>query len=189
MCSLDALGIKGEKIETTDFRQRCNDQNVLTKDGFYEPPLPWKSDRLPLPDNKELALGRLQSSTGRLEKIGKLEEYHQTMKKQLNAGIIQPVTKYPMRDVGHYIPHQLAIKKLGESTKFRILYDCSARSSKDASSLNDCLEVGPPLQLLLFDILLRNRMRLLCISDYIKNISTNQIERRREGCTTTSLVW
>ena len=95
MCSLEALCIKDEKSEATDFRQRYNDQIVLTKDGFYEAPLSWKSDRLPLPDNKELALGRLQSSTKSLEKIGKLEEYQQIMKEQLNAGIIEPVPKFP----------------------------------------------------------------------------------------------
>ena len=74
VCSLDALGIKDVKSEATDFCQRYNDQIVLTKGGFYEAPLLWKSDRLPLPDNKELAFGRLRSSTKRLAKIGKLEE-------------------------------------------------------------------------------------------------------------------
>ena len=35
---------------------------MLIKDDFFEAPLPRKSDRLPLPDNEELALGRLRSS-------------------------------------------------------------------------------------------------------------------------------
>ena len=41
----------------------------------------------------------------------------------------------------------------------RIVYDCSSRANTQTPSLNDCLETGPPLQRLLFDILLRNRMR------------------------------
>ena len=68
---------------------------MLTKDDFYEAPLPWKFDRPPLPDNKELVFGRLQSSTKRLEKIGKLEEYYQIMKEQLNGGIIEPYLTVP----------------------------------------------------------------------------------------------
>ena len=76
---------------------------MLTKDGFYEALLPWKSDRLPPPENKELALGRLRSSTKRLEKIVKLEEYHQIMKEQLNAGIIEPELKSPTGEFVHYI--------------------------------------------------------------------------------------
>ena len=179
MCSLDALDIKDEKSEATDFRQRYNDQIVLTIDGFYEAPLPWKSDRLPLPDNKELTLRRLQSSTKRLEKIGKLEEYHQIMKEQLNTGIIEPVPKSPMGEVVHYIPYQPVIKESADSTRLRIVYDCSARASKDVPSLNDCLEVGPPLQPLLFDILLRNKMRPLCIIGDIKQAFL-QIRLREE---------
>ena len=182
------LASKIKKSESTDSRQRYNNQIVLAKDGFYEAPLPWKSDRLPLSDNKELALRRLQSSTKRLEKIGKLEEYHQIMKEQLNAEIIEPVPKYPMGEVVHYISHQPVIKESAESTQLWIVYDCSAQASKDAPK--DCLKVGPPPQPLLFDILLRSRMRPLCIiGDIKKNILTNQVKRRRQGCTTTSLVW
>ena len=135
---------------------------MLTKDGFYEAPLPRKSDRLPLPDNKELALGRLPSSTKRLEKIGKLQK-HQIMKEQLNAGIIEPAPKSPTGEVVHYIPHQPVIEESAGSTKFQIVYDCSARASKDAPLLKGCLEIGPPLQPLLFEILLRNKKRPLCI--------------------------
>ena len=138
-------------------------------DGFYEAPLPWKSDRLPLPDNKELALERLRSSTKRLEKIGKLQK-HQIMKEQLNAGIIEPAPESSTGEVVHYIPHQPVIEELAESTKFRIVYDCSAQASKDASLLKDCLKIGPPLQQLLFDILLRNRKRPLCIIGDIKKV-------------------
>ena len=67
---------------------------------------------------------RLRSSTKRLEKIDKLEEYHQIMKEQLNAGVIEPEPKSPVGKVLHYIPHQLVIKESAESTKLRIVYDC-----------------------------------------------------------------
>ncbi|XP_070550021.1 uncharacterized protein [Ptychodera flava] len=46
----------------------------------------------------------------------------------------------------------------------RIVYDCSARANVRSPSLNDCLETGPPLQPLLFDIITRNRMRKFCIT-------------------------
>ena len=45
----------------------------------------------------------------------------------------------------------------------RIVYDCSARQNTESPSLNDCLEIGPPLQSLIFDILLRNRTNKYCI--------------------------
>ena len=46
----------------------------------------------------------------------------------------------------------------------RIVYDCSTRANPQSPFLNDCLETGPPLQPLLFDILLRNRMRKFCVT-------------------------
>ena len=88
----------------------------------------------------------------------------------------------------HYTPHQSVIKESAESTKFRIVYDSSARASKDAPLLNDCLEVGQPLQLLLFDILLRNRIRPLCIIGDIKKAFL-QIRLREEDRDAQQLLW
>ena len=50
----------------------------------------------------------------------------------------------------------------------RIVYDCSAKANSQEPSLNDCLEVGPPLQPMIFDILIRNRLKLLCITGDIQ---------------------
>ena len=66
------------------------------------------------------------------------------------------------------MPHQAVIREQAESTKMRIVYDCSAKSNAHVPSLNDCLEKGPPLQPLLFDILLRNRMAAYCITGDIR---------------------
>ena len=65
----------------------------------------------------------------------------------------------PTLKVVHYIPHQAVVREHAETTKMRIVYDCSSRANAHSPSLNDCLETGPPLQPLLFDILLRNWMR------------------------------
>ena len=64
----------------------------------------------------------------------------------------------PTGEAIHYIPHQPVIRDQAKSTKMRIVYDCSAKANSGVS-LNDCLEVGPPLQPMIFDILQRNRPR------------------------------
>ena len=98
----------------------------------------------------------------------KLNEYHTVMEQQLEEGILELVPEVPTGEVIHYIPHQAVIREEAESTKMRIVYDCSAKQNPQAPSLNDCLEVGPPLQPAIFDILLRNRLKPFCITGDIK---------------------
>ena len=126
--------------------------------------LPWKHEHLPLPSNKELSIARLLSTTKRLERIGKLTEYNEVVQDHLKEGIIEEVPAKPIGEVIHYIPHQAVIRENAQSTKLRIVYDCSAKPNPQVPSLNDCLETGPALQPQLFDIILRNRMKVHCIT-------------------------
>ena len=90
------------------------------------------------------------------------------MQELLQEGIIEEVPPKSIGEVLQYVPHHPVIRKEAESTKLRIVYDCSAKGNCDLPSLNDCLETGPSLQHLLFDILLRHRMRYYCITGDIK---------------------
>ena len=56
-----------------------------------------------------------------------------------------------------YLPHRAVVREGKSSTKVRIVYDASAKASD--CSLNDCLYKGPCLTPLIFDNLLRFRMR------------------------------
>ena len=55
------------------------------------------------------------------------------------------------------MPHKAVVREAAETTKVCIVYDAIV-------SLNECLETGPPLQNLIWDILTRLRFRpiLLC---------------------------
>ena len=90
------------------------------------------------------------------------------MQEHIQNGIIEEIPECPTGEVVHYVPHHAVMREDAESTKLRIVYNCSAKESLDKLSLNDCLETGPSLQPLLFDILLRNRMNLYCITGDIK---------------------
>jgi hypothetical protein len=48
------------------------------------------------------------------------------------------------------------------------VYDASSKESDSSSSLNDCLETGPPLQNLLWDVLVRNRLKPVALSGDLK---------------------
>ena len=49
------------------------------------------------------------------------------------------------------------MRETAESTKIHIIYGGPARSSKSASSLDECSETGPPSQNKLWSVLARNR--------------------------------
>jgi len=169
LCSLDVLGLKDTRSPKNknvheDFLQQLHKM----QGGFYETRLPWKEDHVPLPTNKNLSVARLNSTIRKLERMGKLEDYDQIMQEQVNTGIVEPVPPHQTGEVVHYIPHQAVIREQAETTKMRIVYYCSSRADTRTPFLNDCLETGPPLQPLLFDILLQNRMRKHCVTGDIK---------------------
>ena len=63
-----------------------------------------------------------------------------------------------------YLQHRLVIRESAQTTKLRIMYDASSELTKNSASLNDCLEMGPPLRNSMWDILIRSRFKpiLLC---------------------------
>ena len=67
-----------------------------------------------------------------------------------------------------YIPHKPVVRETATTTKLRIVFDASAKPSEGGPSLNDCLETGPPLQNLLWDVLVRNHLKPVALAADIK---------------------
>ena len=63
----------------------------------------------------------------------------------------------------HYLPHHAVLRQDRETTKVRIVYDGSAKTS-GKSSLNDCLQVGPNLIPQLFDVLVKFRSNPIALT-------------------------
>ena len=129
MCSLEVLGLSDEGGNDR-FHESFKETLKCLDDRSYSTRLPWKSDHCPLPTNKNLALARLHITTRKLEKLKKLEEYHEVMTDQVKEGILEETPKEPTGEVVHYVPHQPVIREEAESTRMRIVYDCSVRASK-----------------------------------------------------------
>ena len=86
----------------------------------------------------------------------------------------EPTPDQPSGNQEHYIPHRAVLKENAETTKLRIVYDCSSKESSDVPSLNGCLETAPPLQPRLFDILIHNPVKRLVITgDVPKDVYTD----------------
>ena len=169
LCALDVLGLADlPSGDQSDVYREFQEQ--LTRDereGWYETSLPWKDNHPLLPNNKSGSLGRLNSQVAKLHRAGKLEEYDAIIKEQLAERMVEPA---PEPAVGRefYMPHRAVIKEKAESTKLRVVYDCSARAANGEPSLNDCLNSGPVLQNKLWEVLVRERFHPIAIAGDIR---------------------
>jgi hypothetical protein len=151
---LDSIGVR-----VNDEVHETFENEVSFKDGKYSVKLPWKQGHEPLPSNYVNSLARMQNQLRKLRKDPEvLADYDAIIKDQLKTGVIEPVAALEKpSDKLHYLPHQVVIRKDAKTTKIRIVYDASAKESKNGTSLNNCLHTGPSLNPLLFDILVRFR--------------------------------
>ncbi|KAI9558404.1 hypothetical protein GHT06_015184 [Daphnia sinensis] len=67
-----------------------------------------------------------------------------------------------MKNQCHYIPH-FGVFKDSITTPLRIVYDCSCKTPAGVC-LNDCLDIGPPLQNDILAVLLRFRVHQICLT-------------------------
>ena len=164
--SLESIGINESPL-TVDDDQAIDSFNKTIKfvDGRYLVTWPWKEPNPDLPDNYNLAVGRLKSTVQRLRKNPRLlKMYTDVIQDQLDRGIIERVPSDTKEGpVKHYIPHHAAITPSKATTKVRVVYDASAKSSQSNKSLNECLYRGPVILPDLFGLLIRFRLLPIAI--------------------------
>ena len=95
--------------------------------------------------------------------------YHDFMKEYFNLGM-SLLDKFP--DTPHYfIPHQCVLRPQITTTKIRVVFDASYRTSSHVS-LNEMLMVGPTIQQELCSILIRVRFH-----DYVITADVGRMYR------------
>ena len=86
--------------------------------------------------------------------------YDKVIQEQLEDRIIEKVLNItPQKGKEFYLPHKAIIREDAESTKLRVVYDASSKPNMNGPSLSECLEKGPPLLNMLWDVLVRSRMK------------------------------
>ena len=97
-----------------------------------------------------------------------LKNYNNIINDYLNQGIIEPVIDNDTSNATHYLPRRPMIRKEKDTTKVKIVYDASAKTSGQYS-LNETLHSGPCLLPIILEILLRFRLaQVALISDDIR---------------------
>ena len=125
---LDSIGVLPNEASVHD---KFLD-TIRKRDSRYEVSLPWKEHQLLLSDNYEVAVSRLNSVLKRLKRNPELfAECNRIIEEQSSKGIISEVDRNAEIKVGrlNYLPHHSVIRKDKQTTKVRIVYDASARST------------------------------------------------------------
>lgn len=139
----------------------CMEQNILWKeDKHLEMPLPFKARPI-LPNNKSLALIRLDQPKHKFRQDQTyLEHYRTFMKEILERGDAEQVTTECASGNTWYIPHH-GVYHPRKSRKLRVVFDCSSRYKN--TSLNEHLLTGPDLTNALIGVLCRFRQHPVAI--------------------------
>lgn len=127
--------------------------------GRFQVTLPLKHEPSLLGDSKQLAIKRFLSLEKRLEKNPILRsEYTKFMQEyeNLNHMTLLPPDLDHTQFSSFYLPHHAVLKESSTTTKCRVVFDGSAKTTSEYS-LNDILHVGPTVQQDLFSIVLRAR--------------------------------
>ncbi|XP_076658358.1 uncharacterized protein LOC143362242 [Halictus rubicundus] len=131
----------------------CN-STLRGGDGRYIVRLPFNEQKENLGNSYDMALRRFYSLERKLAKNRELKrEYSEFLREYNDLGHMTEITSYDNKSKGYYIPHHAVIKEANLSTKVRVVFDASAKSTT-RTSLNDALMVGPTIQReLLFTIM------------------------------------
>jgi hypothetical protein len=127
-------------------------------------------------DPKQLGSSRL-SAERRLHAIERRLEQHPDLKVQYNnfmreyeeLGHMQPVTSQESKQPSYFLPHHAVIKNTRTTTRTRVVFDGSAKTS-NGISLNDILQVGPTVQPDLYSIVLCFRTHQVCFTEDIEKM-------------------
>nr|XP_012147360.1 PREDICTED: uncharacterized protein LOC105663391 [Megachile rotundata] len=144
-------------------------ENVRRDDsGRYTVALPFNEKKNNLGESRSRALNRLLSLERKLERNPELkEQYTAVLNEYLALGHMSQVEGFDAR--GFYLPHHAVIKPSSATTKVRVVFDGSAKTSTGVS-LNDALMIGPTIQDDLFSLLLRFRTYAFVITGDIEKM-------------------
>lgn len=131
-------------LQCEEFYKKTTYRN---NEGRYVVSLPFSSGSLPdLGNSRESALRRFYSLENRLSKNSDLKkQYSDFMHDYIDSGHMSPNLSLDNLSGAYYIPHHCVIRTDSNTTKLRVVFDASSKSSS-GNSLNDTILTGPKLQ-------------------------------------------
>ena len=139
--------------------------------GYYQVALPRVSDQPALGLSRPQALNRFVSNERSLIKKGTHDQFQKVVREYVDLGHAEEV---PPSDLSshcehYYMPMHWVSKASSTSTKLRVVFDASAKTSNHLS-LNETLYAGPTIHPTLEQILLQFRTHSIAISTDISKM-------------------
>lgn len=169
--------IKNCNVYTIE-EKRCKQHFELNvtrgEDGRFTVSLPFRDNAPKLRKSYDVALCRMLLLERRFQSDTKLrEEYSKFMEEYAELGHKEITQITIPNDKGYYLPHHAVRNERSTSTKLRVVFDASARTSTNVS-LNDVLLKGPAVQEDLVSIMTRFRTHKYVFTANIKkNVSAD----------------
>ncbi|UYV83015.1 hypothetical protein LAZ67_22001775 [Cordylochernes scorpioides] len=144
----------------------------ISTDGRYSVGLPFKS--VPnLGDSRQNAMKRFLALERKLHKSSNLlQQYKDFMMEYLSLNHMELIPKKERdkpSDKCYYIPHHCVLRDQSSTTKLRVVFDASCKTSNNYS-LNDFLHTGPKLQHDIFNILVKFRTNPIAFTGDIEKM-------------------
>lgn len=138
---------------------QCEEHFISTHarddDGRFIVKLPLNDKVEKLGESCNIAEKRFRSLERKLNRQPELKQRYHEFMEYLHLHHMQEVPPDKQAPKGsYYVPHHAVIKESSDTTKVRVVFDASCKTSS-GTSLNDCLLVGPTIQDNLFDIIIR----------------------------------
>lgn len=143
-------------IEVKYVQQHFKERHYRTDTGAFIVPLPKREGSKPLGESRSKAVRRFVSLERSLQSKEERDEFHSVMEEYFelrHAEVVPQADFNKTPDQVYYLPMHAVRKDSSMTTKLRIVFDASAKTSSDMS-LNDILLVGPTVHPPLVDVLL-----------------------------------
>ncbi|XP_015916747.4 uncharacterized protein [Parasteatoda tepidariorum] len=177
----------------TSLEEACEDHFVKThsrdENGRYTVRLPFHTSPTRLGNSKQNAIRRLISVERHL--ISNPEKYNLYRKFMKEYRDLNHMELVPDSDINKieslYLPHHGVVRDTSCTTKLRVVFDASSKTSSGLS-LNDLLLVGPRVQPELFPILIQFRLFSVAICADVEKMF-RQIKVHEEDVDWQRILW
>lgn len=166
--------IASQSVKYTVDESRCENHFLEhvsnAPSGRYMVRLPIRESIITkLGESEAIARKRLQALERRFKREPALKlRYEQFINEYISLGHMKLINPKPDEGASCYLPHHCVFKVSEQSSKLRVVFDASCKTSTGVS-LNDALMVGPVVQQDLMSILMRFRIfRYAFTADIVK---------------------